>query len=262
MFEDAARQGAACRPDPVAYLQRAYEQTIEATGPPNDWQGTTTAAGAQLHYRRVQPTTSAPKNPNPGDSPTSPNTNSPGEEEEGEVEPLLYVTNLGDSQVMVVRPATRAVVYKSAEQWHWFDCPRQLGTNSPDTPRGCAVVDAVALREGDVVLAMSDGVIDNLWAHEIVDRVCDSLERWRVGDGPPTSSSRRGERVNDKGGGEMMGFVADELMEAARTIAVDPFAESPFMEHAIEEGLASGGGELAFPIPWVRGFLVFRRGCG
>jgi hypothetical protein len=42
----------------------------------------------------------------------------------------------------------------------------------------------------------------------------------------------------------MMGFVADELMEAARVIAVDPFAESPFMEHAIEEGLASGGGEF------------------
>jgi hypothetical protein len=41
-----------------------------------------------------------------------------------------------------------------------------------------------------------------------------------------------------------MEYVAEELMEAARVIAVDPFAESPFMEHAIEEGLASGGGEL------------------
>jgi hypothetical protein len=40
-----------------------------------------------------------------------------------------------------------------------------------------------------------------------------------------------------------MGYVAEELMEAARVIAVDPFAESPFMEHAIEEGLASAGGE-------------------
>ncbi|KAK4042087.1 hypothetical protein C8A01DRAFT_14262 [Parachaetomium inaequale] len=248
MFEDAARQGAAYRPDPVAYLQRAYEQTIEATGPPNDWQGTTTAAGAQLHYRRVHPTsttttTTTPKSP--GDSQTS-HTRPSDNNAQGEVEPLLYVTNLGDSQVMVVRPATRAVVYKSAEQWHWFDCPRQLGTNSPDTPRGCAVVDAVALREGDVVLAMSDGVIDNLWAHEIVERVCDSLERWRAGDVPAVSSSSRGgEGINGNNGGSgMMGFVADELMEAARTIAVDPFAESPFMEHAIEEGLASGGGKL------------------
>ncbi len=220
MFEDAARQGPTYRPDPVAYLQRAYDQTIEATSPPNDWQGTTTAAGAQLHYRRRQ--------------------RSEGEEDDaaaatpaGSYEPLLYVTNLGDSQVMVVRPSTRETVYKSTEQWHWFDCPRQLGTNSPDTPRECAVVDEVPIREGDVVLAMSDGVIDNLWSHEIADQVSESLERWRAGD----LAARQG------GEGLMMGFVADELMEAAKVIALDPFAESPFMEHAIEEGLASVGGE-------------------
>jgi len=221
MFEDAARQGPTYHPDPVAYLQRAYDQTIEATSPPNDWQGTTTAAGAQLHYRRRQ--------------------RSEGEEEDaaaatpaGSYEPLLYVTNLGDSQVMVVRPSTRETVYKSTEQWHWFDCPRQLGTNSPDTPRECAVVDEVPIREGDVVLAMSDGVIDNLWSHEIADKVSESLERWRAGD----TAARQG------GEGLMMGFVADELMETAKVIALDPFAESPFMEHAIEEGLASVGGKL------------------
>ncbi|KAK3904727.1 hypothetical protein C8A05DRAFT_13421 [Staphylotrichum tortipilum] len=220
IFEDAARQGAAYRPHPVSYLQRAYEQTIEATSPPNDWQGTTTAAGAQLHYRRR------------GTDPE--NTN-----EEGDVEPLLYVTNLGDSQVMVVRPATRETVYRSAEQWHWFDCPRQLGTNSPDTPRACAVVDAVPIREGDVVLAMSDGVIDNLWGHEIAEKVCESVDRWQRGDVPAETGGSGG-----AGGGGMMGFVADEVMEAAKVIALDPFAESPFMEHAIEEGLASGGGKL------------------
>ena len=41
-----------------------------------------------------------------------------------------------------------------------------------------------------------------------------------------------------------MTFVAEELMEAAKNIATDPFAESPFMEHAIEEGLASEGGKM------------------
>ncbi|KAK3311292.1 phosphatase 2C-like domain-containing protein [Chaetomium strumarium] len=232
MFEDAARQGDSYRPDPLAYLQRAYEQTIEATGPPNDWQGTTTAAGAQLHYRHR---TSDDNNSSSGGG---------GSGDDNTVEPLLYVTNLGDSQVMVVRPATREMVYKSTEQWHWFDCPRQLGTNSPDTPANCAVVDEVPIREGDVVLAMSDGVIDNLWGHEIVEKVCESLEAWRAGKipsrreclAPDTHSNNR-----DAGG---MQYVADELMEAARAIAVDPFAESPFMEHAIEEGLASAGGKL------------------
>ncbi|KAH6636676.1 hypothetical protein F5144DRAFT_486442 [Chaetomium tenue] len=248
VFEDAARQGASYRPDPVGDLQRAYEQTIEATGPPNDWQGTTTVAGAQLHYRRIT------KSPTPGDNPANdadpapnPDTNEQGQDT---FEPILHVTNLGDSQVMVIRPSTRQTIYKSTEQWHWFDCPRQLGTNSPDTPRGSAVVDQVALREGDVVLAMSDGVIDNLWAHEIVATVCDALERWRAGGGRVVAAAadEDGAGVGLPGVGDVddsgMGFVAEELKEAARVIAVDPFAESPFMEHAIEEGLASGGGKL------------------
>ncbi|KAK3362915.1 phosphatase 2C-like domain-containing protein [Lasiosphaeria hispida] len=209
VFEDAVKQGEGGKPNPVAYLQRAYEQTVEATSAPNDWQGTTTAAGAQLHYCQGPDHT---------------------------VEPLLYVTNLGDSQVMVVRPSTRELVFKSTEQWHWFDCPRQLGTNSPDTPATCAVVDEVPIREGDVVLALSDGVIDNLWAHEIVEKVSESVSRWRAGD----AARGCGLTPDDS----EMEFVAEELMEAAKVIAMDPFAESPFMEHAIEEGLASEGGKM------------------
>jgi hypothetical protein len=34
-------------------------------------------------------------------------------------------------------------------------------------------------------------------------------------------------------------------MLAAKTIAQDPFAESPFMEHAVEEGLAMEGGKIS-----------------
>lgn len=217
VYKDAVRhREGGYEPKPVEYLERAYGRTKEATSAGgSDWQGTTTAAGAQLHFRR---------------------------KEGGEgVEPLLYVTNVGDSQVMVVRPGTREMMWKSREQWHWFDCPRQLGTNSPDTPRGCAVVDEVVIREGDVVLAMSDGVIDNLWTHEIVECVCGSVERWR-GRGAEVKV-RPGEGGDEAG----MRFVAEELKEAARKIAVDPFAESPFMERAIEEGLPSEGGGC-FPL--------------
>lgn len=211
------------RPDPKQYLQQAYERTIEATSGPSDCLGTTTAAGAQLYYKVD----------------TSNSTSS--------VSPLLYVTNLGDSQVMVVRPKSREMVYKSKEQWHWFDCPRQLGTNSPDTPTENAVIDTVDLREGDIVLAMSDGVIDNLWSHEIVENVSQSVERWEAGEGGQANGPRK-----DGANGGMI-FVAEELVKAAKQIALDPFAESPFMEHAIEEGLASEGGTLcmvhSLPVP-------------
>ncbi|KAK7976704.1 formamidase [Apiospora arundinis] len=214
MEEDmAAKSQQSYTPDPVAYLQTAYERTLEATSGPAECLGTTTACGAQLHY----------KNDDGG---------------EADVKPLLYVTNLGDSQVMVVRPSLREMVYKTTEQWHWFDCPRQLGTNSPDTPKSNAVMDTVELKEGDVVLAMSDGVIDNLWSHEIVENVAASVERWESGQGGQAG----GDRKHGANGG--MDFVAEELMKAAKVIATDPFAESPFMEHAIEEGLASEGGKL------------------
>ncbi|KAL8663910.1 MAG: hypothetical protein Q9202_003459 [Teloschistes flavicans] len=181
-------------PDPIAYLQNAYEQTMKATAAPTEWKGTTTACGAFLHHING---VEGPK-------------------------PLLYVTNLGDSQVMVLRPQTQEIVYKTTEQWHWFDCPRQLGTNSPDTPKANATMDKVDVKEGDVVLAMSDGVVDNLWEHEVSQNIYDSMQK---GDSQAN-----------------MLYVAKELVKAARKIAEDPYAESPFMERAIEEGLAMEGG--------------------
>ena len=198
-------------PDPVKCLQTAYERTLEVTGEPNSWQGTTTATGAQLFYKEAA---------------------KPGQQVNL---PLVYVTNLGDSQVMIVRPGGEEAVYKSKEQWHWFDCPRQLGTNSPDTPAGNAIMDIVEVEEGDVVLAMSDGVIDNLWEHEIVGNVNLSMKKWETGEAKVIGM--------ENGENGVMQFVAEQLVDAAKVIALDPFAESPFMEHAIEEGLPSHGGE-------------------
>ncbi|KAL7950608.1 phosphatase 2C-like domain-containing protein [Trichoderma barbatum] len=206
-------QHKAYQPDPIASLQTAFEQTQEATGA-HDWQGTTTACGAQLHYKMVT------------------------EAGRQVATPVLYVTNLGDCQILVLRPRDQGVVFKTTEQWHWFDCPRQLGTNSPDTPKQNAVVDVIDLEEGDVVLAMSDGVIDNLWGHEIATRVFQSIKEWEAGKGAKGEADRRGGR---NGG---MAVAAQDLVAAAKVIALDPYAESPFMEHAIEEGLASEGGKL------------------
>lgn len=195
-------------PNPIQYLQTAYEQTLGATSSPNEWHGTTTASGALLHHTGSEPS----------------------------LEPMLYVTNLGDSQVLVLRPSDQEVIYKTKEQWHWFDCPRQLGTNSPDTPIKNAVMDKMVLQEDDVVLAMSDGVVDNLWEHEVLQNVLDSITSWIGGAGGAATGDRKG------GGGGGMQFVAQELVNAARVIAEDPFAESPFMERAVEEGLAMEGG--------------------
>lgn len=207
-------------PDPVEYLQRAYEETVRATTSPYEWLGTTTSVTALLHW----------------------NSN-----EDGDPQPLLYVTNLGDSKVLIIRPSEEKILFRTKEQWHWFDCPMQLGTDSVDTPRDNAVLSKIALQENDIVLAVSDGIIDNLWEQEILTITLDSVKKWEEG------RSRDDDHNNHEDGSnewippaalteEKMVYVARELLKAACIIAQDPFAESPYMEKAIDEGLAFQGG--------------------
>ncbi|KAF1840509.1 uncharacterized protein K460DRAFT_381295 [Cucurbitaria berberidis CBS 394.84] len=203
---DQASYSPTSPPDPVAYLQTAYDLTKQATTKPNEWHGTTTACGALLSSDDHKPE-----------------------------HPILYVTQLGDSQILVIRPSSKEVIFKTQEQWHWFDCPRQLGTNSPDTPADNAIVDRVEIEEEDIVIAMTDGVVDNLWEHEVVTSVLESMEKWR-GD--------KEKDTEDQTYADGMQFVAQQLVNAAKAIAQDPFAESPYMEKAIDEGLSIEGGKL------------------
>ncbi|KAK2751603.1 hypothetical protein FQN55_000324 [Onygenales sp. PD_40] len=214
-------------PDPVEYLQRAYEYTIDATSSStNQWLGTTTSTTALLHYDIAHD-----------------------HDHDAQPTPLLYVTNLGDCQILVIRPGERRVVFKTEGQWHWFDCPMQLGTNSVDRPREHAVVSRVPLREGDIVVAVSDGVVDNLWEHEVLKVVLDAVEEWEGGKrdgavGTAAAAADGGGGGEGGGAGGEMVYVAQRLLQAAKNIAQDPFAESPYMEKAIDEGLAIEGGKM------------------
>ena len=186
--------------DPVAYLDVAFNRTKEATnaGQDNQIMGTTTASAALLHHRALD-------------------------------EPVVLATSLGDCAVMIVRPTEQNMIYKSQEDWHWFDCPRQLGTNSPDTPRQHSFMDKVDVNEGDLVLCLSDGVTDNLWEEEITEYMVDAMKKWR-------------DKVPEAEDGIV--YVARTLMEAAKEIALDPYAGSPYMSRAVDEGLAAEGGKL------------------
>ncbi|PLN77927.1 phosphatase 2C-like domain-containing protein [Aspergillus taichungensis] len=200
--------------DPIEYLQRAYEETTRATTTPSAWYGTTTSVTTLLHHSR---------------------------DSEGNPKPLLYVTNLGDCKVLVMRPREKKILFRTEEQWHWFDCPMQLGTNSVDTPRKDAVLSLVDLEEDDIVLAASDGVLDNLWEHEVLTLTLESLEKWEQGRHESEAPDHTHPAMLTE---ECMVFVARELLRAALEIAQDPYAESPYMEKAIEEGLAIQGGKM------------------
>ena len=202
----------------------------------NDILGTTTASSALLYHT--------------GDSKQN---------------PVILATTLGDCKVLIVRPdpppdnenershtsspsesesesesTGGTILYHSKEQWHWFDCPRQLGTNSPDTPTVNAVCDTIEdIRVGDVVAVLSDGVTDNLWEHEICQHICESILLWKGIDNGEISQQDKSEA--QKNG---IVYVARRLMTAAREIAMDPNAESPYMERAFDEGIAAEGGKL------------------
>ncbi|KAK5172369.1 uncharacterized protein LTR77_004008 [Saxophila tyrrhenica] len=196
--------GGKSEPDPVKYLDEAYNHTKEALSEPNEWLGTTTACSALLHYT-----------------------------EDGDAKPIALITQLGDSKCLVVRATApdaehrSEIIFGTEEQWHYFDCPRQLGTNSPDEPLVNAVLSKIEIQEDDIVLAMSDGVTDNLWEEEIADTAVDTLKAWRDGDKGKLDEGMR--------------HVAQEIVLAARKIAEDPFAASPFMERGVDEGLAIEG---------------------
>lgn len=169
---------------PISALQASYKTTTAITKP-SPFLGTTTACLALL---------------------LPPNT--------------LLLTNVGDSQAFVFRPSEGKFIARTEEQWHWFDCPRQLGTNSPDTPEGVGKVVDVQVEEGDLVLVATDGLMDNLWETEVVQE----LTQW----------------VEAGEGEEQM---AEKLVQKAKSVAGDPWGLSPYMERAVEQGLGIEGGK-------------------
>ncbi|KAH0842785.1 hypothetical protein AYO21_04286 [Fonsecaea monophora] len=200
----------------------------------NDILGTTTASSALLYYKPPSGSQSEPT-------------------------PVIFATTLGDCKILLIRPSPTSsppekeskddksdrILYRSKEQWHWFDCPRQLGTNSPDTPLKNAVCDLVDnVRIGDVVAVLSDGVTDNLWEHEICDNICESISRWNGWGDQSQTATHKEEQELEEAKKDGVIYVARRLMNAAREIAMDPNAESPYMERAFDEGIAAEGGKL------------------
>lgn len=82
---------------------------------------------------------------------------------------VLNIANLGDSGIRVARPG-RGIVFATSEQQHFDNCPFQLGGGSTDMPEHAKVY-ALNVVPGDIVIAASDGLFDNLFDHEIEQSV-------------------------------------------------------------------------------------------
>ena len=114
---------------------------------------------------------------------------------------VLRALNLGDSVCLVLRDG--AVAARTREIIHFFDCPYQLGDDSPDRPKDGTKLQA-EIFPGDIIVAGSDGVFDNLSDAD----VCDIVGSF----GPKTKSSQ----------------IAKKIVDRSRAVSLDTNAVTPY----------------------------------
>ncbi|KAL6012741.1 hypothetical protein ACLOJK_003230 [Asimina triloba] len=81
----------------------------------------------------------------------------------------IHAVNIGDGGFMVVR--SRNIVFRTPVQIHRFNFPFQLGSSHRCDPPSAAQTFEVAVEEGDVIVAGTDGLFDNLFDHEVASAI-------------------------------------------------------------------------------------------
>lgn len=128
----------------------------------------------------------------------------------------LDITWVGDSQILVVRDGYPLMI--TPEQTHSFNFPFQLGFGSTDTPDD-AKLHRIPVQPGDIIVAASDGLWDNIHVPEVISIV-----------NSETNSLTKGFEFEDRGGDfrEPAYESAVQLAHRAFDLSLDPTWESPF----------------------------------
>lgn len=131
----------------------------------------------------------------------------------------LHAINLGDSGFIVVRDG--CTIFESPVQQHGFNFTYQLeNSNRSDLPSAGQVFNIPVL-PGDVIVAGTDGLFDNLYKHEINAIV-----------------------VNAVSSGFSPEVTAQKIAALARQRALDRTRQTPFSTAAQEAGFTYYGGKL------------------
>ncbi|XP_058228592.1 probable protein phosphatase 2C 55 isoform X2 [Rhododendron vialii] len=131
----------------------------------------------------------------------------------------LHAVNLGDSGFSIVREG--CTIFQSPVQQHGFNFPYQLASGSEGDQPSCGQVFTVAVVPGDIIIAGTDGLFDNLFSKEI-DTV--------VGDGMRAGLEPR--------------VIAQTIAALARQRALDRSRQTPFSSAAQDAGFRYFGGKL------------------
>ena len=157
----------------------------------------------------------------------------------------LALLNIGDSGALLLRPSPRRfhqmgmvlwprIVLRSQDQTHFFNCPYQVSSHDlQDTADTSADLLVTHARAGDVIIAATDGVTDNLFNLSMQDIVAQHVRELHAKDPAEAAAA------------------VQALAEAVATEAVrvgnlqdDTATHTPFSEEARTEGYEYPGGKL------------------
>uniref|UniRef100_A0A0D6R0W2 Protein phosphatase n=1 Tax=Araucaria cunninghamii TaxID=56994 RepID=A0A0D6R0W2_ARACU len=131
----------------------------------------------------------------------------------------LHAVNLGDSGFIVTRG--HHTLFRSPIQQHSFNCSFQLESGDGSDVPSSAQAFTIHVAQGDVIIAGTDGLFDNLYDSElsalVVDAVADRL-------GPQAT--------------------AEKIASSARQRALDKDKDTPFSDSAQSAGYWYRGGKL------------------
>jgi protein phosphatase PTC7 len=167
---------------------------------------------------------------------------------------MLSTISLGDSSFIVLRPRefsshSLTTIYRSSEQQHRFNCPYQV-THLPSESDYTSLIyngfnklvqllkqknrkydtlldsvqEIIPLRKGDIIIAGTDGLYDNLYDHDIIDITQNFLK------------IHSQEQIVDK--------LPEILVREAWNKSCDKNYKSPFAKHAAKVGKKFVGGKF------------------
>ncbi|PCH38203.1 hypothetical protein WOLCODRAFT_130753 [Wolfiporia cocos MD-104 SS10] len=164
---------------------------------------------------------------------------------------VLRSANLGDSGYTIIRSSS--VLYQQRAQQHFFNCPKQLSklpTSVPRFSRACidsprdAETYETKLRDGDIIIAYTDGLSDNVFAAEMI-QICSLVSRQfaalssRQSNNQDTSAELG---LQDTLDDQLVQTMAERLVDYARICMGNKTRVSPFERAAAREGMYFRGG--------------------
>ncbi|KAI0065346.1 protein serine/threonine phosphatase 2C [Artomyces pyxidatus] len=145
---------------------------------------------------------------------------------------LLRAANLGDSGFMIIRSSS--VFHRQRAQTHGFNFPKQLAKLPPllkkfsgatmDLPQDADLYET-KLRDGDIIIAFTDGLSDNVFNNEITS-ICSLVAR---AGGPEDTQVQT---------------IAERIIQYARACMVNKSRVSPFEKAAARDGKFWFGGKM------------------